>query len=78
MDHQEVREIVGRVLDLPSGHGDLDPLSEAGLDSLGSVRVLAAIQERLGFRIRGDLVTSSAFLSIDSIARLTREAADVR
>lgn len=78
MNHQEVREIVGRVLDLPSGHRDLDPLSEAGLDSLGSVRVLAAIQERLGFRIRGDLVTSSAFLSIDSIARLTREAADGR
>lgn len=78
MRHEDIRDLIGKFIDLPPEHSDFDSLSEAGLDSLGYVRVIAALQERLGIRIPSDRIKPSEFKSIAVIANLVREVSDDR
>ncbi|MFL9906445.1 acyl carrier protein [Paraburkholderia sp. RL17-337-BIB-A] len=48
--------------------GDHDDLYAAGLSSLGSVRVMMAIEENFVIEIPGVLITHDLFRSIDSLA----------
>jgi acyl carrier protein len=48
--------------------GDSDDLYAAGLSSLGSVRVMMAIEEHFVIEIPGELITHDLFQSIDSLA----------
>jgi acyl carrier protein len=48
--------------------GDRDDLYAAGLSSLGSVRVMMAIEENFVIEIPGVLITHDLFQSIDSLA----------
>jgi acyl carrier protein len=47
---------------------DTDNLYAAGLSSLGTVRVMLAVEEALGIEIPGELITFELFLCIESIA----------
>jgi acyl carrier protein len=47
---------------------DTDNLYAAGLSSLGTVRVMLAVEEALGIEIPGDLITFELFQCIESIA----------
>jgi acyl carrier protein len=46
---------------------DSDDLYAAGLSSLGSVRVMMAIEEEFDIEIPGELITPDLFRSIDSL-----------
>ncbi|MFM0070212.1 acyl carrier protein [Paraburkholderia sediminicola] len=46
---------------------DSDDLYAAGLSSLGSVRVMMAIEDLFGIEIPGELITYDLFRSIDSL-----------
>jgi acyl carrier protein len=48
--------------------GDHDDLYAAGLSSLGSIRVMMAIEENFAIEIPGALITHDLFQSIDSLA----------
>ncbi|HZZ03655.1 acyl carrier protein [Paraburkholderia sp.] len=48
---------------------DRDDLYEAGLSSLGSVRVMMAIEEKFAIEIPAALITHDLFQSIESLAR---------
>ena len=48
---------------------DTDSLYAAGLSSLGTVRVILAVEEALGIEIPGELITFDLFRCIDSLAR---------
>ncbi|MFM0158319.1 acyl carrier protein [Paraburkholderia sediminicola] len=57
-------------LDVPvNSLGDHDDLYAAGLSSLGSVRVMMAIEEQLAIEIPAALITHELFQSIESLAR---------
>ncbi|WP_434109790.1 acyl carrier protein [Paraburkholderia caffeinilytica] len=57
-------------LDVPvDSLGDRDDLYAAGLSSLGSVRVMMAIEETFAIEIPAALITHDLFQSIDSLAR---------
>jgi acyl carrier protein len=57
-------------LDVPVGSlGDHDDLYAAGLSSLGSVRVMMAIEETFAIEIPAALITHDLFQSIDALAR---------
>jgi acyl carrier protein len=45
-----------------------DNLYAAGLSSLGTVRVMLAVEEALGIEIPGELITFELFQCIESIA----------
>jgi acyl carrier protein len=47
---------------------DTDNLYAAGLSSLGTVRVMLAVEEALGIEIPGELITFELFQCIESIA----------
>jgi acyl carrier protein len=47
---------------------DTDDLYAAGLSSLGTVRVMLAVEEALGIDMPGELITFELFKSIDSLA----------
>ncbi|CAE6725948.1 Aminoacyl carrier protein [Paraburkholderia domus] len=47
--------------------GDSDDLYAAGLSSLGSVRVMMAIEDVFGIEIPDELITYDLFRSIDSL-----------
>ena len=48
---------------------DDDDLYAAGLSSLGSVRVMMAIEEKFAIEIPATLITHDLFQSIESLAR---------
>lgn len=50
--------------------GDRDDLYAAGLSSLGSVRLMMAIEETFAIEIPAALITHDLFQSIDSLARV--------
>lgn len=47
---------------------DTDNLYAAGLSSLGTVRVMLALEDAWGIEIPGELITFDLFRSIDSLA----------
>jgi len=47
---------------------DTDNLYAAGLSSLGTFRVMLAVEDALGIEIPGELITFDLFRSIDSLA----------
>ncbi|MFM0740592.1 acyl carrier protein [Paraburkholderia xenovorans] len=56
-------------LDVPvDSLGDRDDLYAAGLSSLGTVRVMMAIEDHFDIEIPGDLITHDLFQSIDALA----------
>ncbi|KAE8754697.1 MULTISPECIES: acyl carrier protein [Paraburkholderia] len=58
-------------LDVPvDALGDRDDLYAAGLSSLGSVRLMMAIEETFAIEIPAALITHDLFQSIDSLARV--------
>ena len=58
-------------LDVPvDALGDRDDLYAAGLSSLGSVRLMMAIEETFAMEIPAALITHDLFQSIDSLARV--------
>jgi acyl carrier protein len=68
----ELRRVLSEsaCLDVPVDTlSDTDDLFAAGLSSLGTVRVMLAIEEALGIDIPGELITFKLFQSIDSLAR---------
>lgn len=68
----DVRRILSETacLDLPVDTlTDHDDLYAAGLASLGTVRVMMAIEETFGIEIPDHLITHDLFQSIDSLAR---------
>jgi acyl carrier protein len=67
----QVRSILRETacLDVPvDSLGDGDDLYAAGLSSLGSIRVMMAIEENFVIEIPGTLITHDLFQSIDSLA----------
>ena len=46
---------------------DTDNLYAAGLSSLGTVRVMLAVEDALGIEIPGELITFDLFQCIDSL-----------
>jgi len=48
---------------------DTDNLYAAGLSSLGTFRVMLAIEDTLGIEIPGELITFDLFQCIDSLTR---------
>jgi acyl carrier protein len=50
--------------------GDRDDLYAAGLSSLGSVRLMMAIEEHFAIEIPPALITHDLFQSIDSLAHM--------
>lgn len=67
----ELRNIISdsECLDVPvASVGDNDNLYAAGLSSLGTIRVMLAIEEALGIEIPDELITFDLFQSIDSLA----------
>ncbi|MFL9907845.1 acyl carrier protein [Paraburkholderia sp. RL17-337-BIB-A] len=66
----ELRRILSETgcLDVPvETLSDSDDLYAAGLSSLGSVRVMMAIEEAFDIETPGDLITYDLFRSIDSL-----------
>jgi len=47
---------------------DNDSLYDAGLSSLGTVRVMLAVEDAFGIEIPGELITFDLFRCIDSLA----------
>jgi acyl carrier protein len=47
---------------------DTDDLYAAGLSSLGTVRVMLAVEDALGIEVPGELITFELFRCIDSLA----------
>lgn len=47
---------------------DSDSLYDAGLSSLGTVRVMLAVEDAFGIEIPGELISFDLFLCIDSLA----------
>jgi acyl carrier protein len=67
----ELRHILSEsaCLDVPvETLSDTDDLYAAGLSSLGTVRVMLAIEDALGIEMPGELITFELFKSIDSLA----------
>ncbi|WP_144138525.1 acyl carrier protein [Paraburkholderia sp. BCC1884] len=52
---------------------DHDDLYDAGLSSLGTVRVMMAIEETFSIQIPATLITHDLFQSIDSLARVIEQ-----
>lgn len=48
---------------------DSDSLYDAGLSSLGTVRVLLAVEDAFGIEIPGELISFDLFRCIDSLER---------
>ncbi|MFM0283517.1 acyl carrier protein [Paraburkholderia sediminicola] len=69
----QVRSILQEAacLDVPVDTlGDRDDLYAAGLSSLGSVRLMMAIEENFAIEIPPALITHDLFQSIDSLAHM--------
>ncbi len=67
----ELRHILSETacLDVPvETLSDADDLYAAGLSSLGTVRVMLAIEEAFGIEVPGELITFELFQSVDSLA----------
>jgi len=68
----ELRRVLSETasLDVPvETLSDMDDLYAAGLSSLGTVRVMLAVEDALGIQVPGELITFELFQSIDSLAR---------
>ncbi|HKT95369.1 MAG TPA: acyl carrier protein [Paraburkholderia sp.] len=58
-------------LDVPVATlSDTDSLYDAGLSSLGTIRVMLAIEEALDIEIPAELITFDLFQSIESLASM--------
>jgi acyl carrier protein len=69
---EELRRVLSQTacLDVPvETLSDTDDLYDAGLSSLGTVRVMLAVEDALGIEMPGELITFELFKSIDSLAR---------
>ncbi|QBR04158.1 acyl carrier protein [Paraburkholderia pallida] len=69
----DLRSIISETacLDVPvASLSDTDNLYAVGLSSLGTIRVMLAIEEALGIEIPAELITFDLFQSIESLARL--------
>ena len=69
----ELRSIISETgcLDVPvSTLSDTDNLYAAGLSSLGTIRVMLAIEEALDIEIPDELITFDLFQSIESLASM--------
>ncbi|MGF7132209.1 acyl carrier protein [Paraburkholderia sp. EB58] len=67
----ELRRVLSEAasLDVPvETLSDTDDLYAAGLSSLGTVRVMLAIEDALDIEVPGELITFELFQSIDSLA----------
>jgi acyl carrier protein len=67
----ELRRVLSEAasLDVPvETLSDTDDLYAAGLSSLGTVRVMLAVEDALGIEVPGELITFELFQSIDSLA----------
>ncbi len=67
----ELRRILSETacLDVPvETLSDTDDLYAAGLSSLGTVRVMLAVEEALGVAMPGELITFELFQCVDSLA----------
>jgi len=67
----ELRRVISETacLDVPiETLSDTDDLYAAGLSSLGTVRVMLAVEDALGIDMPGELITFELFRSIDSLA----------
>ncbi|SED08833.1 Acyl carrier protein [Burkholderia sp. WP9] len=67
----ELRRVLSETacLDVPvETLSDTDDLYAAGLSSLGTVRVMLAVEDALGIEVPGELITFKLFQCIDSIA----------
>ncbi len=68
----ELRRILSDTacLDVPvETLSDTDNLYAAGLSSLGTVRVMLAVEDALGIEVPGELITFELFQCVDSLAR---------
>lgn len=68
----ELRRVLSETasLDVPVNTlSDTDDLHAAGLSSLGTVRVMLAVEDVLGIDVPGELITFELFQCIDSLAR---------
>lgn len=67
----ELRRVLSETacLDVPvETLSDTDDLYAAGLSSLGTVRVMLAVEDALGIEVPGELITFELFQCIDSLA----------
>jgi acyl carrier protein len=67
----ELRRVLSETacLDVPvETLSDTDDLYAVGLNSLGTVRVMLAVEDALGIEMPGELITFELFRSIDSLA----------
>jgi len=63
-------------LDVPvDSLSDRDDLYAAGLSSLGTVRVMMAIEDHFDIEIPGELITHDLFQSIDALAGVITQIA---
>lgn len=69
----ELRSIIAETacLDVPVATlSDTDSLYDAGLSSLGTLRVMLAIEEALNLEIPAERITFDTFQSIESLASM--------
>jgi len=67
----ELRRVLSEsaCLDVPvDSLSDTDDLYAAGLSSIGTVRVMLAVEDALGIEVPGELITFELFQCIDSLA----------
>jgi acyl carrier protein len=67
----ELRRVLSETacLDVPvETLSDTDDLYAAGLSSLGTVRLMLAVEDALGIDVPGELITFELFQCIDSLA----------
>lgn len=68
----ELRRVLSETacLDVPvETLSDTDDLYAAGLSSLGTVRVMLAVEDAFGIEVPGESITFEMFRCIDSLAR---------
>jgi acyl carrier protein len=68
----ELRRVLSETacLDVPvETLSDTDDLYAAGLSSLGTVRLMLAVEDALGIEVPGELITFELFQCVDSLAR---------
>lgn len=70
MDAASVRDVVEHILRIPAGVADDQPLERFGLDSIGLVRLVTALEKEIGGRIPVNEITTSSFVSIRSITEM--------
>lgn len=70
--------IATRLLELPEGFTPGTNLYEAGLDSMGIMHLLLAIEDRYGILIPEADVSQKNFCTVTNLAALLRERLEIR